>query len=60
MDSFRFLGGFQAFTNDVGEVTVSASLSILTTNDGLGCEEQVTDTKACNMADTWTQVVDNL
>ena len=52
MYSFRFLGGFQAFINDVGEAAVSASLSTLTTDDGLGCEEQVIDTKACSMADT--------
>ena len=52
MDSFRFLGGFQAFISEVGEAAVSASLSTLTTHDGLGCEEQMIDTKVCSMADT--------
>ena len=46
MASFHFLGGFQAFSSEVGETTLSASLSTLTTDDGLGCEEEVIDTKA--------------
>ena len=58
MDFFCFFGGFQAFSSEVGETTLSASISTLTTDDG---EEEVIDTKAvCNMADIWTQVADNL
>ena len=60
MNSLHFLGGLQVFISDVGETTVSDSLPILTTDDGLGCEEEVIDTKACSMADTCTQVADNL
>ena len=60
MDSFRFLGGFQLFSSDVGETAISDSLLTLTTDDGLGCEGEMIDTKAGSVADTWTQVTDNL
>ena len=59
MNSLHFLGSLQVFSSDVGETTVSDSLPILTTDDGLGCEE-VIDTKTCSMTDTCTQVVDIL
>ena len=47
--SFRFLGGFQAFNSDLeeDETALLASLSTLTTDDGLSCEE-VIDIKACS------------
>ena len=48
VDSFCFLGSFQLFSSDVGETTVSHSLLTSTIVDGLGCEEEVIDTKACS------------
>ena len=58
--SLWILSAFLVASSYLAETAISDSFLTLTTDDELGCEEEVIDTKACSMADTWTQVADNL